>query len=110
MQNCHLIDSLQMRKENKYIFSASDLATVLGMYDMSHLVSSLESIKGKTGIIFWENYHIDIWDGEKMIGNGSDDYKKTYILSGDTRMIDFLQILKVTSTSLAHVIWQRYLA
>ncbi|HRH77339.1 MAG TPA: hypothetical protein PK129_08325 [Cellvibrionaceae bacterium] len=53
----------------RYIMGAGKLAHALGVDKMASRVSSCEQILGKTGIIYFENDHIDLWDKTKMTGN-----------------------------------------
>jgi hypothetical protein len=64
---------------------AHKLAERLGLFPennrYAHMITSLDSIQGKTGIIYFENYHIDLWNKNTMVGNGDDEYdEKMYFL------------------------------
>ncbi len=59
-----------------YILGAGENATALGMNSQEYRVKGLSDIAGKTGVIYYENYHIDLWDGRDMVGNPGSDYNK----------------------------------
>jgi len=54
----------------RYIMGAASLADHLGVDGASYIVNDMSSIQGKRGIIYFENYHIDLYDGTNMVGNG----------------------------------------
>jgi hypothetical protein len=54
---------------NYYVLGAAELADHIGVASSKYLVTDLSSISGKTGIIYFENYHIDLYDGSSMVGN-----------------------------------------
>ena len=59
-------DSVTSFTRNSFISINDDLTI-----DQSiNIVDSISSIQGKQGIIYFENYHIDLFDGKGMIGNG----------------------------------------
>ncbi len=54
---------------NYYVLGAAELADHIGVASSKYLVTDLSSISGKTGIIYFENYHVDLYDGSGMVGN-----------------------------------------
>ena len=55
---------------NRYIMGAGNLARFLGVQSQKYLISDMASIAGKQGIIYFQNYHIDLYNGASMVGNG----------------------------------------
>ncbi len=49
---------------------AADIARHLGVIDNKFRISSLSSISGKKGIIYFDEFHIDLFDGSQLVGNG----------------------------------------
>lgn len=52
-----------------YIISAHKLALHIEMAKSKYRIKNLKSIEGKQGLIYFENFHIDLWDDKKMVGN-----------------------------------------
>ncbi len=65
---------------SRYIMGADALAKHLGVVKKGskqpNRINDISSIQNKVGIIYFENFHIDLWDGNEMVGNGevSDKY------------------------------------
>jgi hypothetical protein len=57
-------------EENRYIMSAHKLATHLGVVENGKKISDISEIKDSKGIIYFENAHIDLWNKDRMVGNG----------------------------------------
>jgi len=55
---------------NRYIMGAANLANHLRVASDKYLVTDLSSIQGQTGIIYFQNFHIDLFNGSEMVGNG----------------------------------------
>ncbi|MBB6523442.1 T6SS effector amidase Tae4 family protein [Pseudoteredinibacter isoporae] len=65
------IRALSSDGNGNYIYGASDMARYIEGVLGSPLTvkNDLSNITGKTGIIYFENYHIDLWDKKAMVGN-----------------------------------------
>ncbi len=61
---------------NRYILGAHKLAEHIGVTDQKYRITDIKCISGKKGILYFENYHIDLYTGSEMYGNGpiSADY------------------------------------
>jgi hypothetical protein len=61
---------------------AGELAKQLGINWRAHQVLDSNQLIGKQGIIYFENYHIDLWDKYNMVGNSRSFYgnKKVYFM------------------------------
>ena len=53
----------------RYIMGADDLARHLGVATRENRVGDMSEVAGRQGIIYFENYHIDLFDGSEMVGN-----------------------------------------
>ena len=56
---------------NRYIMGAANLAAHLGVPTPKNRIDNISSAKGKEGIIYFNNHHIDLFDGNRMVGNGA---------------------------------------
>lgn len=65
-----------------FIFGASNFANYMRLTngDPEEVANDLSNIQGRKGVIYFDNYHIDLWDGTTLVGNG--DNAANYIESG----------------------------
>ena len=70
----------------RYLFRAKEMGKHLGLFQSKYRVENLNDIYGKNGLVYFENYHVDLiyatWSGPVMYGNG--DYVQQY--KNDARM------------------------
>jgi hypothetical protein len=57
--------------ETRHVMGAHKLATHLGVVENGKIISDISEIKDKIGIIYFDNAHIDLWQGDEMVGNGA---------------------------------------
>jgi len=60
---------------NNILIGAKEFGEAVGLKDPLYKVDThggenLDSIKGKKGWIYFDNYHVDLWDGNDMYANG----------------------------------------
>lgn len=53
----------------RYILGVEPLARRLGIIQNKYRIKNLSAIEGKYGIIYFENFHIDLWRADALIGN-----------------------------------------
>ncbi|KZW98173.1 hypothetical protein JL49_24965, partial [Pseudoalteromonas luteoviolacea] len=63
-----------------YIYGAKDFANRLTELHGSGVSVSpgYQNIQGKTGWIYYDNYHVDLWDGNGMVGNAGYSFSSNY--------------------------------
>ncbi|MEM9078956.1 MAG: hypothetical protein AAGC43_18090, partial [Bacteroidota bacterium] len=76
----------------RYIIGAHNFALHVGVANPALRIKNINSIKNKKGIIYFENFHIDLFDGVDMVGNDSVelDSNESYI----TKVMYFRELKK----------------
>jgi len=67
------IKVLSSDNDGNFIYRAKDFSRYMEKTNEEpiNVKDDLSNIQGKKGVIYFDNYHIDLWDETNLVGNGS---------------------------------------
>lgn len=76
------IGALSSDSSDNFIYKARDFGRYMEKTNGKPIDvdNDLANIQGKKGVIYFDNYHVDLWDGSTLVGNG--DAAQRYISEG----------------------------